>query len=100
MIRRLLPYLKPVWFRFVVALMCMSGVAGVSTGFMALIKYLNDHALVEKDMEALRSGVVLVLVGIGLKSILWYTHTYLTSYVSQTTCRQLRDDTYRHLYSL
>src|SRR5436305_3765336 len=79
MFRRLLPYLRPVWFRFAVALVCMSGVAAISTGFMALIKYLNDHALVDKDMDALHSGVVLVLVGIGLKSILWYTHTYLTS---------------------
>lgn len=100
MLKRLLPYLKPVWFRYAVALVCMAGVAGLSTGFMWLIKYLNDHALVERDIEALRVGVILVLVGIGLKSIFWYTHTYLSSYVSQTVSRRLRNDVYAHLYSL
>ncbi len=100
MFKRILPYIKPVWFRYSVALVCMSGVAGLQTMFMWLIKYLNDHALVERDIEALRTGVILVLVGIGLKSIFWYTHTYLTSYVSQTASRQIRDDVYKHLYSL
>lgn len=33
MFKRLLPYLKPVWFRYVIALLCMSGVAAISTGF-------------------------------------------------------------------
>ncbi len=100
MLKRLFPYLKPMWFRFSVALVCMSGVAGLSTGFMWLVKYLNDHALVEHDMAALQTGVILVLTGIGLKSIFWYTHTYLTSYVSQSAARQIRDDVYKHLYSL
>jgi subfamily B ATP-binding cassette protein MsbA len=67
---------------------------------MWLIKYLSDHALIDKDMDALRICVVLVISGIGLKSILWYTHTYLTSYASQTIARRLRDEAYEHLYSL
>ncbi|MCG3203891.1 MAG: Lipid A export ATP-binding/permease protein MsbA [Elusimicrobia bacterium] len=100
MVRRIIPYLKPVWFRYLIALVCMSGVAALSTGFMWLIKYLNDYALVQRDVEALRNGVFLVLFGIGLKSILWYIHTYLTSYASQTVSRQIRDDLYKHLYSL
>jgi len=100
MVKRLLPYLKPVWFRFIVAIVCMSGVAALQTGFMWLFKYLTDHALVEKDVQTLKTGVILILVGIGLKSILWYTHTYLTSHISQLTARQLRDDVYKHLYSL
>src|SRR5205085_1109396 len=76
------------------------GVAAISTGLMWLLKFLLDHALVEKDATALRTGVGLILAGFALKSILWYSHTYLTSYVGQSVARQLRDDAYRHLYSL
>lgn len=100
MYKRLLHYLKPVWFRFVVALICMAGVAAVSTGIVWVMKYLIDHALNEKDISALHTGVFLILFSIGLKSILWYIHTYLTSYVSQTAVREMRNDAYEHLYSL
>jgi len=78
----------------------MSGVAGITTGVMWIMKYLIDHALTEKDASALQSGVVLILIGITLRSILWYTHTYLAAYVGQSVARQLRDNTYRHLYTL
>ena len=78
----------------------MSGVAGLTTGFMWLIKYLSDHALIDRDLQALQICVVLVVTGIGLKSLLWYTHTYLTSYASQAIARRLRDEAYEHLYSL
>ena len=100
MIRRLLRYLKPVWLRFAVALVCMTGVAAISTGVMWLMKFLIDQALTQKDLASLETGVALVLSALCLKAILWYSHTYLTSYVSQTAARQIRDDVYRHLYSL
>ena len=98
--KRLLRYLKPVWFRFVVALVCMTAVAALATGVMWILKYLIDHALADKDLAALQTGVLVLLIAFALKSILWYTHTYLASYVSQTAARQVRNDTYRHLYSL
>jgi subfamily B ATP-binding cassette protein MsbA len=99
-IRRLLPYLKPLWPRLLVAMLCMSGVAAVSTGFMWVVKQINDYALIGRDYEWLKTGVVLVVIGIGLKSLLWYTHTYLTSYSSQMVARRLRNQVYEHLYSL
>ena len=100
MLRRLIPYLKPLWFRLMVAVLGMAAVAGISTGVMWLMKYLIDNALTQKDLSALQSGVVLIVVGFALKSILWYSHTYLASYVAQSVSRQLRDDVYSHLYSL
>lgn len=99
-VKRLIHYLKPLWFRLLVALVCMAGVALISTGVMWLMKYLVDHALTDKDLEALRVGVVLIIAMFGLKSILWYSHTYLTSYISQSIARRLRDDAYKHLYTL
>ena len=99
-VRRLISYLKPVWARLIIALVCMAGVAGVSTGTVWLMKFLIDHALTDKDIVSLNNGVWLLVIGIGVKSILWYTHTYLASYVSQRATRQIRDDSYRHLYTL
>ncbi|MCB4755685.1 MAG: ABC transporter ATP-binding protein/permease [Elusimicrobia bacterium] len=98
--KRLWPYLKPLWGRFVTALVCMAGVAGISTALMWLIKYLFDHALAEKDAQALMSGVVIILSLISLKSLFWYTHTYLTAYIGQLIARRVREDTYKHLYTL
>jgi ATP-binding cassette, subfamily B, bacterial MsbA len=99
-VRRLLSYLKPVLGRLVLALFCMAIVAALSTGTVWLMKYLIDHALTDKDIVTLQNGVTLLVIGIGLKAALWYTHTYLASYVSQRAARQIRDDAYRHLYSL
>jgi ATP-binding cassette, subfamily B, bacterial MsbA len=100
MIRRILVYLKPLWFRFIVALLCMAGVAGISTGLMWLLKFLIDSGLNQKDPAALNAGVVLILVAISLKSMLWYSHNYLTSYVAQSISRQIRDNVFRHLTTL
>lgn len=100
MFKRLWPYLKPLSFRMVFAILAMAAVAGISTALMWLIKYVFDHALTDKDVQALWNGVFLVLSCIGLKSIFWYTHTYLTAYIGQSISRKIRDDTYKHLYSL
>jgi subfamily B ATP-binding cassette protein MsbA len=97
---RLLHYTKRYWLRGTVAIICMTAVAAISTALIWLLKFLLDQALVQKDAEALTMGVVLILSGYALKSILWYVHTYLAAYISQSIARQLRDDTYRHLYSL
>lgn len=100
MIKRLSWYLKAHWFRLSVALICMSGVAAISTGMMWLMKFLIDSALVSKDFDALQTGMVLVISSFALKGFLWYSHTYLTSYVGQSISRQLRDQVYAHLYTL
>lgn len=100
MIRRLLSYLKPVWFRFVIALFCMTGVAAISTAVVWILKFTMDEALIHKDAVALQAAAGLLVAALALKSILWYVHTYLASYVSQTAARQIRNDTYKHLYSL
>jgi len=99
-VRRLLSYLRPVWGRLAVAIVCMTGVAAISTGTVWLMKFLVDRALTDKDLVSLNNGVLLLVMAIGLKSVLWYTHTYLANYVSQRATRQIRDDSYRHLYSL
>src|SRR5688572_28507623 len=99
-VRRLLSYLKPVWFRLTVALLCMTGVAAITTGTVWLQKFLFDQALGQKDIVSLQTGVLLLVSAIALKSILWYSHTYLAQYVSHSAARQIRDDAYRHLYSL
>lgn len=97
---RLINYTKKYWIRGSVAIVCMTAVAAISTALIWLLKYLLDSALVQKDADALTMGVVLILSGYALKSLLWYVHTYLAAYISQSIARQLRDDTYRHLYSL
>lgn len=100
MIRRLISYFRPVWFRSAVALVCMAAVAALSTGTVWLMKYLIDHALADKDLIALQNAVILIVAGFGLKSIFWYAHTYLSAYATHTVARKLRDDTYSHLYTL
>lgn len=99
-LRRLLPYLKPLKVRFLTALICMAGVAGISTGMMWLMKFLLDNALTQKDGDALKMGVTLILSGYALRSILWYSHTYLTQYIGQSICTKIRDNVYAHLYTL
>ena len=100
MIRRLLPYFRSLWARLVVATVCMAGVAAISTAMVWMMKYLFDNALAEKDVDSLRIAIVLILAGFALKSMLWYSHTYLTAYVGQMIAMRLRNQLYRHLYSL
>lgn len=100
LLNRLVKYIKPLWVRSLVALICMAAVAGLSTGIVWIMKYIIDTALSAKDYVSLQNGVFLILLSIGLKSIFWYAHTYLSSYVSQTAAQNIRNDSYAHLYSL
>lgn len=100
MVKRLLPYLKPLWLRLSAAIVCMAGVAAISTGVIWLIKFLIDQALAQKDFQALHIGIVLVLTVFALKSLLWYSHTYLTAYIGQRVAQRIRNEVYEHLYSL
>ncbi|MFN0118678.1 MAG: ABC transporter ATP-binding protein [Elusimicrobiota bacterium] len=97
---KLLFYLKKTWIRSLVAFICMALVAVLSTGTMWVLKYIIDRAMVEKDFFALQNAVWLILISISLKSILWYSHTYLSSYAAHSASRNIRDDVYKHLYSL
>ena len=45
MLKRLWPYLKPLWLRLTTGILCMAAVAGITTALMWLLKYLVDHAL-------------------------------------------------------
>lgn len=98
--KRLATYLKPHWFRLSIALVTMSAVAGINTALMWLLKFLIDTSLSQKDGDALRVGMFLVVTGFALKGIFWYTHTYLTSYVGQSVSQKIRDRVYAHLYTL
>ncbi len=98
--KRLSTYLKPFWFRLSIAIVSMSAVAGINTALMWLLKFLIDSSLSQKDGDALRIGMFLVVTGFSLKAIFWYTHTYLTSYVGQSISRRIRDEVYAHLYTL
>ncbi|OVE76630.1 hypothetical protein BVX98_05405 [bacterium F11] len=100
MVKRLFPYFKKLWVRLFVAIFCMAGVAAISTAVMWLMKFLIDESLAIKDTGALNIGIVVILSMFALKSILWYSHTYLTAFVSQSISRKLRDQVYGHLYSL
>jgi len=100
MLKKLLPLFKPLWFRLTVAILCMSVVAAISTGVVWLMKFIVDNALTPRDYSALETGVTALVALLVLKSILWYSHTYLTAYVGQSIAMNIREKTYRHLYSL
>ncbi len=100
MFKKLIPLFKPLWGRLVIAMICMALSAGISTAVVWLMKFIVDNALTPKDADALMNGVVVLMIILVFKSMFWYIHTYLVSHMGQTMARNLRDMTYRHLYTL
>ncbi len=100
MYRRLMGYFKPYWGKFVQALICMAGVAGITAISMWLLKEVVDIALIAKNSVLLIQLVILIPCLYLFRGIFTYGHNYLMNYIAQRITFDLRNHLFTHLQSL
>jgi len=94
---RLLRYLKPMWLRFVAAMLAMLLVAGITALLAYLVKPVLDDIFFAKRMHMLYLLPPLVVILYLIKGAMAYTHQYQMSYIGNGTVNRLRDELFAHL---
>jgi len=94
---RLLRYLKPMWLRFVAAMLAMLLVSAVTALLAYMVKPVLDDIFFAKRMNMLYLLPPLVVILYLIKGVMTYTHQYQMSYIGNGTVNRLRDELFAHL---
>jgi subfamily B ATP-binding cassette protein MsbA len=90
-LRRLWPFVKPLIWVVVLAVISMGGVAATEAGIPALLKPLLDHGFGSHGSDSAKWFVPLAVIGLALvRGIAQYASGYLLAYVSNRILLQLR----------
>jgi subfamily B ATP-binding cassette protein MsbA len=94
---RLLTYVHRFWLRFVVAVLAMLGVSGITALLAYLVKPILDDVFFGKNLTMLYILPPLVVVLYAVKGTLTFTHNYQMNYIGLSTTTRLRDELFNHL---
>jgi ATP-binding cassette, subfamily B, bacterial MsbA len=98
--QRITILIKPHWRRMVLAMLCMSVVAGCTAVSAYLIKPVLDDIFLNKKVEMLRILPLLILAIFFMKGLCSWWNTYLMSYVGNRITIDLRQQLYNHIQDL
>ncbi|MBN1841184.1 MAG: lipid A export permease/ATP-binding protein MsbA [Deltaproteobacteria bacterium] len=97
---RILVFVKPYWFRLLMAMMCMILVASLTAAMAYTIKPVVDEIFMEKDMAKLKFLPFVIVLLFVMKGSCEFGQGYLMNYVGLSIIKRLRDELYSHIQML
>ncbi|MDI6853308.1 MAG: lipid A export permease/ATP-binding protein MsbA [Deltaproteobacteria bacterium] len=94
---RMMTYVRRFWLRFLVAILAMLGVSGLTALLAYLVKPVLDDVFLAKKISMLYILPPLVVLVYAAKGGLSFLHNYQMSYIGFSTTNRLRNELYRHL---
>ena len=98
--RRLIAYLLPYKLRLFLALLGLTGSAGLSLVFPAVIRDVVDSVFADADLRLLDSITLLLLAVFLFRSLASFIQTYNLNYVGERIVVDIRQELYAHLQEL
>jgi len=100
LIIRILSYLKPYWFQFVLvfAAILLSSVVGLLPSIIT--GRIVDQALVGKDLKLLIRLLLLAFVTLTASQIIGVLESYINAWISQRIIFDMKNQMYQHLQSM
>ncbi len=94
---RILGYLKPYWFQFVLVFVAiiLSSVLGLLPSIIT--GKIVDEALIGKDLQLLLKLVLMAFATLIISQFISISETYINAYVSQKIVYDMKNQMYRHL---
>ncbi len=98
--KRLFPFVKPYWKKFIVALICTIPLSFCSAGIAYLVKPALDDVFLNKDMQMLKLIPLGIICLYTLRSFFEYLFNYMLGYVGHSFMTDVRNRVYAHLQTL
>ncbi|RLA87212.1 MAG: lipid A export permease/ATP-binding protein MsbA [Deltaproteobacteria bacterium] len=93
---RLLKYVRPHWWRLLIAMAAMLGVSGITALMAFLVKPVLDDIFFDKRLNMLYLLPPLIIALYVVKGAFSVIHNYLMNYVGGVIVTGMRDDLYRN----
>lgn len=97
MFKRLLMLSRPHMPKFLIAMVCMMGVGGLTATQAYLVRPVLDGIFVNKDYELLKWLSLAIFILYAFKGIFSYGHTILMNYIGLRIIADLRNSLYRKI---
>lgn len=98
--RRMMKYVKPYWFRAIVAVLITIPVGAMDAVIASALRPYMDVVLVEKSMQATTYIPLLIILFAVLQSGFNYTATYLNTWVGRKIANDVKIDLFDKLMHL
>ncbi len=98
--KKLLPYLKPYYSKFLISSLCMLLVGGFTALSRWLVKPVVDKIFYYRDLKLLSLLVVIIPIVYLLNGIFNYIKNYINVWIANNVVKNLRYDLYSHLQSI
>ncbi len=98
--RRLLSYVKPYWFIFIIAIIAMLVFAGTETALAAMMKPLLDGSFVERDATTIKLLPFALIALFIVRGIANFITVYGLGWIARNVIRNLRSEMFEQLIVL
>ena len=97
---RLLTYVKPYWFVFVIAVIAMLVFAATETGLAAIMKPLMDGTFVERDINTIKWIPIALIALFLVRGTANFITSYGLGWIARNAIKTLRQEMFEHLLLL
>ena len=100
LLKRILAYLKPYWFQFVLVFVTILVSAVVGLLPSILTGRIVDNALVDRDMGLLIQLLIMAFGALALSQVIGVLESYINAWISQKIIFDMKNQMYKHLQSM
>lgn len=97
LIKRILSYLKPYWFKFVLVFITILMSATVGLMPSIITGMIVDQALVGENMELLIQLLLMALAALLASQLIGVLESYINAWISQKIIYDMKNQMYKHL---
>lgn len=98
--KRLFPFVKPHWKKFVLAALCTIPVSLCTTAIAYLVKPALDDVFLKKDLQMLKLIPLAIVLLYATRGAFEYTFNYLLGSIGQRIMNRFQNTIYAHLQTL
>ncbi|MBN2706559.1 MAG: lipid A export permease/ATP-binding protein MsbA [Deltaproteobacteria bacterium] len=98
--RRLLVYLRPLWWPLLLSILCMVAFSLLTSAVAFLVKPALDDIFINKDVVMLKFLPLVLILLFVFKGVANYFQTYYTGYVGSRIVTTIREEVYFHIQKL
>ena len=95
--KRLFPFVKPYWKRFVTAMICTVPLAFCAAGIAWLVKPALDEVFLKQDLHMLKIIPLAIIALYSVRAFFEYASNYLLGSVGHMFMTDMRNKVYAHL---
>lgn len=100
LIKRILSYLKPYWFQFLLVFLTILVSAGVGLLPSIITGRIVNEALVGKDMKLLIQLLIAAFVTLTVSQVIGVLESYINAWISNRIIYDMKNQMYNHLLSM